>query len=161
MTAMKRRLAFAPALAAPVPVLGHILSEALASGHGVWAVAHEPSHLYELILSLLALPLWRRAAAARRLSASIFAFTAITLVFEGNGLSIPMLITALVLAAAMTLVADSAVKAALGAIACGARVLRNADRVAAVLPTTGHLSGPYYAFVAAHGNRPPPASPLL
>ena len=156
---MKRRLANAAALAAPAPVLGHILSEAIASGHGILAVAYEPSHLYQLAASLIAVPLWRRAAAARRLSVCIFAFTAVTLLFEGNGLSLSMLAVALALAALMTWVCDSAVKAALCTIDAATPMFGGMPRARALASTGVTMTGPYYAYVAAHGNRPPPSSP--
>jgi hypothetical protein len=156
---MMTRLANAASLAAPAPVLGHILSEAIASGHGIVAVAYEPSHLYQLIASLIAVPLWRRAAAARRLSLCIFAFTAVTLLFEGNGLSISMLIVALALAALMIWAGDSAVKAALSTIDGAARIPAGMPRATLLASTGVHVTGPYYAYVAARGNRPPPCSP--
>lgn len=152
---MKRRFACLPALAAPIPILSHVVSQAIVSGHGLLAVAQEPSHLYELGLSLLVIPLWGAAARARRLNAAIVAFTALTLLCEGNDLSATMLVAAIALAAMISWVGGSAVQAAYAVAANVDRFAWSAPRDVVVRDPL-HVAGPYYAFVSTRGNRPPP-----
>ena len=152
---MKRRYAWLPALAAPITVLGHVLSEALASGRNLLTVAREPAHILLLIVALLALPVWLRAARSRQLGLAMFGFIAVTLLAEGNGLSAAALLAAL---------AISAIISWLGGLALG--VVADADdfeltfatptRIRAALPAPVDHYGPYFAYVAVRGNRPPP-----
>jgi hypothetical protein len=152
--AMKWRFTYLPVLAAPISVFAHILSEALASGRGLMAVAQEPSHLYLFVLSLLAIPFWTRAAGARRLAPAIFAFTALSLIFDG--LDTTVLIPALLFAALVSWTGGSAVQAAtLVSSPSHTRSLPH-DRLRILnLPTDTILRGPY-AYVVSHGNRAPP-----
>jgi hypothetical protein len=154
-TSTRRETNWVPALAAPLAVLGHIVSETLASGRNLLAVAGEPSHFVMLVLALAAMPLWFRAAAARRLGETMFVFVAVSLLVEGNGLGAAALLTALAISALISWLSGLAICAAIrpnsGGVPIGAL-----PRVVAALPPAVDLVGPYYAFVSSRGNRPPP-----
>jgi hypothetical protein len=75
---MKRGTTWVPALAAPIAVLVHILSEAMATGRGLGAVAWEPSHLALFAVALIAMPFWFRAAGTRRLAQALVAFVGVS-----------------------------------------------------------------------------------
>jgi hypothetical protein len=152
---MRRETRWLATLAAPIVVLGHILSEALASGRGIGEVALEPSHGLLLVLSFAAAPLWFRAVGARRLGVAIGGCIALSLLLEGNGLGAAAMVTAL---------AISAVIGWLGGLALGAVCVPSERRIA-IAPLFRHRPhraaepdspGPYYAFVTTRGNRPPP-----
>lgn len=143
------------ALAAPVALLGHIVPEALVSGRPLLALLQEPVHLALLVLSLGAIPLWLRAARSRRLGLAIFGFVAVTLLAEGNGLSTGALLAALAISAIISWLGGLALEAAVDA-GDYAFTLAPPTRVRAALPAPVDRSGPYFAYVAARGNRPPP-----
>jgi hypothetical protein len=153
-TSTRRKTNWVPALAAPLAVLGHIVSETLASGRNLLAVACEPSHFVMLVLALAAMPLWFRAASARRLGEAMFGFVAVSLLVEGNGLGAAALVTALAISAIISWLSGLAICAA----ACGTTgvPIGAPPRVVAALPPAVDLPGPYYAFVSSRGNRPPP-----
>jgi hypothetical protein len=154
---MNRRSAWLPALAAPIALLGHLLPEALVSGRPLLALAEEPVHLALLALSLGAVPLWLRAARSRRLGLAIFGFIAITLLAEGNGLSAVALVAALAISALISWLGGLALEAAVETAAVP--TLAALAQTVVVLPAPVELAGPYFAYVASRGNRPPP--PLL
>lgn len=148
-------MTWVPALAAPIAVLGHILSETLVSGRSMPAVAREPSHAVLLLLSIAAFPLWFRAAASRRLGHAIFGFVALSLLVEGNGLSA----TALVAAIAITALWSWLSAAAIERVTRASRIepsFRTGRQLRCALTSGQTPAGPYYAYVAAHGSRPPP-----
>lgn len=152
---VKRRSAWLPALAAPVALLGHLVPEALISGRPLLALAREPAHLTLLVLSIAAIPLWLRAARARRLGLAIFGFVAVTLLTEGNGLSAIALLTTVALSAIVSWLGGLAIEAAACESDPGFRLATPA-RIRAALPAPVDRCGPYFAYVAARGNRPPP-----
>ncbi len=149
------RTNWVPALAAPIAVLSHILSETLASGRNLLAVAQEPSHFVMLVLAVAAMPLWFRAATARRLGEAMFGFVALSLLVEGNGLGAAALVAALAISAIISWLSGLAICAAVAAPAASVSLGAEPDRVA-TLPPAVDLPGPYYAFVSSRGNRPPP-----
>jgi len=152
---MRRKPAWVPMLAAPVAVLGHIVSETVASGHPFLVVAREPSHLVFLILALAAMPLWSRAAGSRRLGHAIFAAIAVSLLVEGNGLGAAAMLTALAISAVISWLTGLAFAAMLSTGETGTRIHRSG--LVLVDPVCEpERSGPYYAFVPSRGNRPPP-----
>ena len=142
-------------LAAPLAVLGHIVSETIASGHSLLSVAREPSHLAFLILALAAAPLWFRAAGSRRLGHAIFAAIAVSLLVEGNGLGAAAMVTALAISAVISWLGGIALSAPGSASDAGTAI--NRAGAAHVEPVCEpERREPYYAFVSSRGNRPPP-----
>lgn len=136
-------------------MLGHILSETLASGRNPLAVAAEPSHLVLLILSLAAGPLWFRAAASRRLGQAVFGFIALSLLVEGNGLSASALAAAIAITALWSWLTARALEYA-GA-ARGERARYRGQMPLGMALTAGATpAGPYFGYVRAYGSRPPP-----
>jgi hypothetical protein len=152
---MRRHASWVPALAAPIAVLGHIVSESLASGRALFSVACEPTHTVILLLAVAATPLWFRAAASRRLGHALFAFIALSLLLEGNGLGAAAMLVALVISAFISCLSAVALERAFVARE-GAIKLGDPPRVCAALPARLDLTGPYYAFIPVRGNRPPP-----
>jgi hypothetical protein len=152
---MRRHASWVPALAAPVAVLGHIVSESLAGGRALLSVAREPSHVVILLVAVAATPLWFRAAASRRLGHALFAFIALSLLLEGNGLGAAAMLVALMISAIISCVSAFALEHRVVARE-GAIRLGDPRRACAALPARLDLAGPYYAFIPVHGNRPPP-----
>lgn len=151
--ALRRRGTWVPALAAPAVVLVHIVSEALATGKGLLALAWEPSHLVLLAIAAIASPLWFRAAGHRRLAHAMAGFVALSVLAEGNQLGAGALVCALLLSLLAGALAGLAVQRA----AEPAPVPRlRFERFSRLLTRRAARSGPYYAFVPAHGCRPPP-----
>ncbi|HTV94340.1 MAG TPA: hypothetical protein VMG98_16685 [Verrucomicrobiae bacterium] len=153
---MKRRYGWLPVLAAPITVVGHIVSEAIASGKDVLAVAWEPAHLVLLLLAVAAIPLWLRAANRRRLGSTIAVAIALSLLVEGNGLSAIALAVAVVISALFGFFGGWVIESArFGVPDIGFKpALPPALVFSAGVPSTG----PYFAFVATRGNRPPPTA---
>ncbi|HUA07923.1 MAG TPA: hypothetical protein VMA98_01530 [Candidatus Acidoferrales bacterium] len=152
---MRRHASWIPALAAPLAVLGHVVSESLAGGRPLLSVAWEPSHAVILLLALAAMPLWFRAAASRRLGSALFAFIALSLLLEGNGLGVAALLVAVAVSLALAWLSGWAIeRVSLCAvpIACVRCGLPPARILAPCVPRYG----PYFAFVPTRGNRPPP-----
>ncbi len=132
------------------------MPEALVSGRPLLALAGEPVHLCLLALSLGAIPLWLRAARSRQLGLAIFAFIAVTLLAEGNGLSVAALTAALAIAAIISWLGGFALQAAVDATPSAATrttLAQTSDK----LPALVELAGPYFAYVPTRGNRPPPS----
>jgi len=152
---VKTRCAWLPALAAPVTVLGHVVSEALASGRSLVTVAWEPAHLVLLIVAVLAFPLWLRAANARRLGYVVAAVVAISLLVEGNGLSVVALAFAVALSVLLGLLGGWAIECASFAALPHVRVARTTLAKPIPAPAVPRF-GPYFAFMPTRGNRPPP-----
>jgi hypothetical protein len=152
---MRRETSWVPALAAPIAVLGHIASESLAGGRALLSVACEPSHAVILLLAVAATPLWFRAAASRRLGHALFAFIALSLLLEGNGLGAIAMLVALVISAAISCLSAVALQRAFVPQDRAVR-LGELSRTRATLPARLDLAGPYYAFIPVRGNRPPP-----
>jgi hypothetical protein len=150
---MTRRGSWIPALAAPIAVLVHVVSEALATGHDLLLVAWQPSHLLLLVTALAAMPLWFRVAGTRRLAQAMVAFVGLSLLADGGQIGAGALVCALSLSAFFAWIAGFAIQEAAEPLpprpAWSQRALAVATRGA--VPT-----GPYYAFVAVRGCRPPP-----
>jgi hypothetical protein len=150
---MKRGTTWVPALAAPIAVLVHILSEAMATGRGLGAVAKEPSHLALFAVALIAMPFWFRAAGTRRLAQALVAFVGVSLLADGGQIGLGAMVLALSVSALFAWIAGFAIQRAVEPLpsqpAWGHRALVAVADYA--VPT-----GPYYAFVPAHGCRPPP-----
>ena len=150
---MRRRATWVPTLAAPAVVFVHILSEALATNKGLLAVAWEPSHLILLTIAAIASPLWFRAAGHRRLAHAMAGFVALSVLAEGNQLGAGALVVALLL----SLIAGALAGLAVQRAAEPAPVPhRRSERLFRIVTRSAARSGPYYAFVPAHGCRPPP-----
>lgn len=150
---MRRKGTWVPALAAPIAVLVHIVSEALATGHSLLAVAWEPAHLVLLAIAVAASPLWFRAAGHRRLAHAMVAFIALSILAEGNQLGAGALICALLLSLLAGALAGLAIQRAADPASVPQRRFERSYRI--VVRSVARL-GPYYAFVPAHGCRPPP-----
>jgi hypothetical protein len=150
---MRRGSTWVPALAAPIAVLVHIVSEALATGRGLVAVTWEPSHLALLVVALAAMPFWFRAAGARRLAQAMVAFVGLSLLADGGQIGLGALFAALFVSACFAWVAGFAIqRAADPPRSQPAWSLRPTPvTVRGVVP-----SGPYFAYVTVHGCRPPP-----
>jgi len=136
-------------------VLGHIVSESIASGHPLLSVAREPSHLVFLVLALAAMPLWFRAAHSRLLGHAIFAAIALSLLLEGNGLGAAAMLVALAISAVISAVSGIAIDVALTSLDAETTIEAPRARVAGGVREPERC-GPYYAFVSSRGNRPPP-----
>lgn len=145
-----------PALAAPAAVIAHIVCEALAGRAGVFAVAAEPSHRCLLALAFLLLPLWFAAVRVRALALALFGFVASSLLFEGNGLGAGAMLAALLYAVVASWLAARAIDALSGAAPRRPVTRAPRDGRARCFAPGRTLDGPYFAFVSAHGNRPPP-----
>jgi predicted outer membrane lipoprotein len=137
-------------------VVGHLGAEALASGKSLQAVALEPFHLYLLVLPVVLLPLWLPAARAKCIGLLMFAFVAGTLVAEGNGLAMGTLLIALLVAAAFSWLGALALESLSEQSESGAFAPLLHPSRALVARRAFVVSGPYFAYVSAHGNRPPP-----
>ena len=153
---MKRRYGWLPILAAPITVIGHVVSEAIASGKDVLTVAREPAHLVLLLLVLLAFPMWLRAARRRRLGYTMAAVVALSLLVEGNGLSAAALAVAIAISLVIAWLGGWAIERASLAMVLVVRGRFHAPLAPTVGPRVPR-HGPYFAFVATRGNRPPPA----
>jgi hypothetical protein len=150
---MRRRGSWVPSLAAPIVVFVHILSEALATGRGLLLVAWEPAHLVLLGVAAVALPLWFCAAGRRRLAPAMVGFIAVSLLIEGNQLGAGALLCALLVSLLVGALAGLAIQRAAQVAPVRSLRLEQSFRIA----FHGTIrSGPYYAFVPAHGSRPPP-----
>jgi len=152
---LNRRYGWLPVLAAPTTVIGHIVSEAIASGRDVFAVAWEPQHLLLLVLALLAFPIWSRAANRRRLGYTIAAVVALSLLLEGNGLSAAALGVAVAISTILGFFGGWAIESADLCAVARVRYVEASPPIL-TLPSGTPPAGPYFAFVATRGNRPPP-----
>jgi hypothetical protein len=151
---MRRRGTWVPTLAAPIVVLVHIASEALATGHSLLSVAWEPAHLVLLGIAAAASPLWFCAAGRRRLAHAMAGFIAISLLVEGNQLGAGALLCALLISLLVGALAGFAIQRA--ADIAPVRY-RRSEQFFRIAMRRAVRSGPYYAFVPSHGSRPPPS----
>jgi len=126
----------------------------VASGQNLLTVARQPAHVVLLILAVLALPLWMRAARARLLGQSIAAVIATSLLLEGNGLSAVSLAIAVAVSLVFALVGGWAIEGVAFAALPEICIPHGPD--ASGRPIGAPRRGPYFAFVATRGNRPPP-----